>query len=306
MLAVQLKASETDRPEIVLLDMPRPAIQSPTDVVLMVTTTAIGSWEIAHARQQGDAVTPGAQFAGVVVDMGEAVQAVDIDDLVLPTCALQQPIHVLFGTSDLSGGHAEYVRVPDADQVLVKTTAGAEERTVFAGGAAALGFAAADKALAHAGEGPVLVNGCDAAVLCALAWLKHRRGKLDNVFAFDRHPARLAAAKSFGAREYVPGSTDIPTAGVQIFGSEPNDDLFDSAGLLVATDPCASIKNRPAFDPASWPSHEQARKAEMAIRLRQVDLTALVSTVVPLDEAAEGYRVALEAPPGVRSVLLKP
>jgi threonine dehydrogenase-like Zn-dependent dehydrogenase len=306
MLAVQLNPSESDQPEIVLLEMPRPAIQSPTDVVLMVTTTAIGSWEIARARQQGGAVTPGAQFAGVVVDMGEAVKAIDIDDLVVATCTLQQPSHDLFGTGDLPGGHAEYVRVPDADQVLVKTTAGAEERTVFAGGAAAMGFAAADRALAHSSEGPVLVNGCDAAILSALAWLKHRRGKLENVFAFDHHPARLAAAKSFGAREYVSESTETSSIDVQIFGSDPNEDLFDSTGGLVATDPCAGKENRPAFEPPTWPTLEQAHRAEMAIRLRQVDLTALVSTVVPLDEAAEGYRVALETPPGIRSVLLKP
>ena len=55
-----------------------------------------------------------------------------------------------------------------------------------------------------------------------------------------------------------------------------------------------------------WPTLEEARRAEMAIRLRQIDLTPLVSTVVPLDEAIEGYRLAIEEPPGTRSVLLKP
>ncbi|GIT59155.1 MAG: hypothetical protein Ct9H300mP19_11030 [Dehalococcoidia bacterium] len=47
----------------------------------------------------------------------------------------------LFGSNTLPGGHAEYVRVPDADKSLVKIAASGEERAVLAGGTAGLGMA---------------------------------------------------------------------------------------------------------------------------------------------------------------------
>ena len=322
-----------------LVELPRPVVRRPADAVLMVTTSVIGPWEIELAARGGGPngggeTTPGAQFAGIVVEVGEAVTAVDIDDLVVATCTASGPVGAsgpgpgnatLFGTGQLHGGHAEYVLAPDADLVLVRTTPAAEERTVFAGGGAALGFAAADQALEIAGDGPVLVFGCDAAGLCALAWLKHRRGRLENVYAFDPHPARLAAAKTYGAQAVGEGDIgrtvypDAVIAGSTRIGAAAETYRGVARMRLVLTNPEIDANHLLTPDPegvsgeppaivvaAAWPTLEQTRRAEMAIRLRQVDLTPLVSTVVPLDEAAEGYRVAIESPPGARAVLLKP
>jgi threonine dehydrogenase-like Zn-dependent dehydrogenase len=309
MLAVKLNATASGTPAVELVELPRPEIQRPTDAILMVTTTAVGPWEIKRARETRDSMTPGAQFAGIVVEVGEAVTAVDIDDLVVAICTTS----ALFGTNPLPGGHAEYVRVPNADLTLLKTTPAAEERAVFAGGAASLGFAAANLALERVAEGSILVLGCDAAGLCVLAWIKHRRGKQPDVYAFDSNPARLAAGKSFGARVATEEAVDVLDVKAVIAGCATTEmpAHLPPGAPLISTNPCENADLRAKYGAdkvveANWSALEQARRAEMAIRLRQVDLTSLVSTVVPLDEAAEGYRVALESPPGTRSVLLKP
>jgi threonine dehydrogenase-like Zn-dependent dehydrogenase len=269
----------------------------------MVTTSVISRWDIASARTGVAETTPGAEFAGIVVEVGEAVASVNIDDLVVARCVVRngkERALVRFGSEALAGGHAEYVRVPKADETLVKTTAASEERSVFAGGSAALGIAAAEAAIRSAGEGPVLVMGCDAAGLSALAWLRHRRGKTNRVFAVDSHAAKLASAEAYGAS---PVDTDEitscnPTAVITTSGAKPHS--FASGIAIISTDPGSSD------DALPWPPFDQVRRAEMAIRLRQIDLTPLVSTVLPLDQVAEAYRVAINAPPGARSVLLKP
>lgn len=210
--------------------------------------------------------------------------------------------YVRFGEESLAGGHAEYVRIPNADEMLVKTTAASEERTVFAGGEATLGIAAANEALEIAGEGPIVVMGCDTSGLTAIAWIRHRRGRKSPVFAVENNAARLSAAKSLGAQElefdeFHSAAATAVIAGMSVRSTPPNVPVFLTAPAIPKGNGEPGRK---------WPTFDNARRAEMAIRLRQIDLTPLVSTVLPLDEAVEAYRVAVEQPPGIRSVLLKP
>ena len=139
-----------------IVDSQRAQVILPTDAVLMVTTTAVSRWDVATARAGVTDTTPGAEFAGIVVEVGEGVATVNLDDLVVARCVVptgQGGASVRFGSDALDGGHAEYVRVPHADETLVKTTAASEERSVFAGGSAALGIAAAEAVISSAGEG---------------------------------------------------------------------------------------------------------------------------------------------------------
>lgn len=306
MLAVRL--NQTARPDtagaaVEIVDSPRVSIAAPGDAILMVTTAVITRWD-AEAAQSGH-LKPilGAEFAGIVVEVGEAVSTVNLDDLVVARCVVPTADGVAlqrFGSGDLDGGHAEYIRVPHADETLVRTTAAAEERSVFAGGSASLGIAAAEAAIKSAADGPVLVMGCDAAGLSALAWLKHRRGRANTVFATESHAAKLAAAKAYGASPVEP--TELAAArpaAVILANGQSMHEIADGAAV-ISTDPGSHENALP------WPTLEQVRRAELAIRLRQIDLTPLVSTVLPLDQAAEAYRIAIDAPPGARSVLLKP
>jgi threonine dehydrogenase-like Zn-dependent dehydrogenase len=254
-----------------------------------------------------------------VVEAGSDVKSVGLDDLVIcriASMAGRSP--ALFGR-DLPGGHAEYVRVPDADQMLVKTTPAAEERTVLAGGAAALGMAAADKALALPDAQLVMAWGCDAAALTALAWLKRRSGGTVRTVAFDLSATRSTAAKQHGAErlsaEDLAGiHPDVVLVGRPAQGPRPEElaPCLRAGATLIFTDPTAARAQEvtlPAGVEAmmcEWPSLEQARRAALAIQLKQIDLTAAVSHVVPLDQAAEAYQQAAEAPRGTQTILLKP
>ncbi len=302
-----------------LIDLPRPVVEHPADAILLVTTSVIGPWEIDAARcQRAMEVVPGVQFAGTVVELGKAVTSVDIDDLVVARCAVQSDnVTVRFGSAELPGGQAEYVRVPEADSALVKTTAAAEERSVFAGGSAALGIAAAQQASEHTGDAPTLFLGCDATALSSLAWLR-RNGDAnrDRHLALDTHEARLAAAKSYGAKPVEVNDLGRTEIGAVVVGSTVETELvMRVADRLPGEKPwIVSNPDRRKSELAiassikrmDWPTREQVKRTEMAIRLRQIDLTPLVSTVLPLDEAEEAYRIALDAPAGARSVLLKP
>jgi alcohol dehydrogenase len=303
----------------ITVDLPRPSVSAPGDAVLMVTTAAIGPWDIAAYEEGVTGMTPGAQFAGIVVETGAGVKSVSLDDLVAcriaPTSG-HSP--ALFGR-DLPGGHAEYVRVPDADRMLVKTTPAAEERTVLAGGAAALGIVAAEKVLALPDAQLVMAWGCDAAALTALAWLKRRSGGTVRTVAFDPSPTRSTAAKQHGAERLSADDLagvhpDVVLVGQPARGPRLEElaQCLRAGATLIFTDPAAAGAHGmtlPAGVEAmvcEWPSLEQTRRAALAIQLKQIDLTSAVSHVMPLDQAADAYRQALESPRGTQTILLKP
>ncbi|SVA61626.1 uncharacterized protein METZ01_LOCUS114480, partial [marine metagenome] len=109
-----------------IIEIPRPTLRDPSDAIVLVTTTAIGPWDIqGFLNTNRNEFTPGGEFAGIVVETGEAVSHVEIDDLVANTVqhVSKNGITDLFGSNALPGGHAEYVRVPNADRSLVKITA---------------------------------------------------------------------------------------------------------------------------------------------------------------------------------------
>ncbi len=284
MLSVTLKSGRVE-----LEDVPRPEPQESSDAIVMVTTAAIGHWEIEAVRQSETVSAPGTQFAGTVVETGTAVEQLALDDLVLASCFAPVDSGVL-----LAGGHAEYVRVPDADRSLVKTTAAAEERSVFAGGEAVLGVRAATRALDTAGDGLIVVMGCDTAALSAIAWLSHKRGRSGRTAVIESDAATLAAAKSLGAREMK--FDDLAGSDVAAIVTGMSVRSAPSNAPIVST--CVDEGDLPRFD--------EVRRTEMAIRLRQLELAPVVSTVLPLDDAVEAYRLAVERPPGIRGVLLKP
>ena len=307
-----------------MTEAPRPSVTEPTDVVLLVTTAAISPLDVIAFRD-GSPSVPGHEFAGVVVEAGPAVRNVDIDDLVVSrACAASGEV---FGSSPaLSGGHAEYIRVPDADVTLIRITAAAEERTVLAGGSVALGIQAAEMVISSASDGAtVLVWGCDTAGLVAVRWLRRRgEGRL-NVVAADDLPARLALARQFGAAEFDANGGGAEKPGFVVAGAlseaPPVEGLRAVAcpeTFLILAEPYALGGNGDsgvgeevlsAFREVSachWPALEEVRRTVLAIQLRQLDLTPLVSHVSPLDQASEAYARAANLPPGTQRVLLKP
>ncbi|MGY8880226.1 MAG: alcohol dehydrogenase catalytic domain-containing protein, partial [Dehalococcoidia bacterium] len=145
-----------------IIEIPRPALREPTDAIVLVTTAAIGPWDIERFFSVGqESVVPGGEFAGLVVETGSEVTTVELDDLVSNTVRhlSSNRTNQLFGSSSLPGGHAEYVRVPNADATLTKIAASGEERAVLAGGTAGLGVNVAVAAISESPEGSYAVVG---------------------------------------------------------------------------------------------------------------------------------------------------
>jgi threonine dehydrogenase-like Zn-dependent dehydrogenase len=324
----------------VIVDVPRPHVVAPDDAVVMVTTAGLTQWDVARcedpsAGAQGlgtrahDAhpTVPGGEFAGNIVELGPAVTAFQINDLVFALSGWREPDGRarMFGQAGLDGGHAEYVRVPHAGRLLVKTTAAVEERSLLAGGTLGLGAGAAEIARERHQGGRLIVAGCDPLGIAALASL-HKSGSFAEVIALDFRPARLAVAKRYGARPVnvreagaanSAGPADVVIAGA--LSDRPGTAWIAGAvrpgGAIVFTEP-DGLEKWAALDvpvregvqlmAAQWPSQEQASKLAMLLQVKKMDLAQVVSHVVPLELAGEAYREAVMRGPAVQKVLLKP
>ncbi len=152
-----------------------PRIKDDMDVIVRVTTTAISSRDLARytGHDPAPGTIPGAEFCGLVDEVGAGVSAVDLGDLVTGISVFDSENgRQGFGWDGLDGGQALYVRVPFANDTLLKVpTAGIEERALLLGDTYGLGASAAAQATSS-GATDICVIGFDpygASALIALA-----------------------------------------------------------------------------------------------------------------------------------------
>ncbi len=308
-----------------IIEMPRPALRDSSDAIVLVTTTAIGPWDIqAFLNTNRNELTPGGEFAGIVVETGEAVSHIEIDDLVANTVqhVSKNGIPDLFGSNTLPGGHAEYVRVPDADRCLVKIAVSGEERAVLAGGTAGLGMGAASATLEYAESGSYAIAGCDPIGMTALIALK-AAGAKNRTIAIEDHTERRKLAdgftlKSFSSNECLNTSkVDVLIVGATIEAPEFSTlaNLVQPDGHVIFCEPDGpsrllksdiTLPRKVVVSHAKWPDVSEAKRIVTAMQIKKLDLTAVVSHVIPLDEAQEAYEAAAGPGPGVQKILLKP
>jgi len=308
-----------------IIEIPRPALREPTDAIVLVTTAAIGPWDIERFFNAGEvSVVPGGEFAGLVVETGSDVSTVELDDLVSNTVHhfTSNGGSQLFGSSSLPGGHAEYVRVPDADITLTKIAASGEERAVLAGGTAGLGVNVAAAAIRASPAGSYAVVGCDPIGMTALIYLKNA-GNSKQIIAIEDHMARRALASGFASQALNSNDTlPIEQMDVVIIGSIEDAPKFEKAvslvrpgGYIIFSEPYGPIRSSESggtlpggvtLATAAWPTNEDAKKIVTAMQIKRLDLTPIVSHVIPLDEAQEAYEAAAGPGQGVQKVLLKP
>jgi threonine dehydrogenase-like Zn-dependent dehydrogenase len=308
-----------------LIEIPRPILRAPDDAIVLVTTAAIGPWDVERFLSVGaEQVVPGGEFAGLVVETGEDVSNIQLDDLVSNTVhhPLPNGHGEMFGSSTLPGGHAEYVRVPDADNTLTKIAVSGEERAVLAGGSAGLGVNAAESALSKSPNGKYAVVGCDPIGMTSLITLKDA-GAANRLIAVENHTARRTLASGFASEAFASdGQFPENQADIVIVGSIREYPGFDTVAKLVK--PGGSIIFSEPYGPtrvtesgitftedvmissAAWPTNLDAKKIVTAMQIRLLDLTPLVSHVIPLDEVQDAYEAAANASQGVQKVLLKP
>ena len=314
-----------DYGRVEIIEIPRPSLREPTDAIVLVTTAAIGPWDVEHFFSAGEeSVVPGGEFAGLVVETGSDVSTVELDDLVTNTVhhLSANRTNQFFGSSSLPGGHAEYVRVPNADATLTKIAASGEERAVIAGGTAGLGVNVAEAAINASPEGSYAVVGCDPIGMTALIALKNT-GKSQLLIAIEDHTARRTLASEFAAQALTSNdSLPIKQMDVVIIGSIQEAPAFDKAvslvrpgGYIIFSEPYGPIRSTEfgvslpygvTLSAAAWPTNEDAKKIVTAMQIKRLDLTPIVSHVIPLDDAQKAYDAAAGPIQGVQKVLLKP
>ncbi|KAJ9609073.1 hypothetical protein H2200_006844 [Cladophialophora chaetospira] len=209
--------------EVAVEDRPYPKIQKPTDAILKVTSTALCGSDLhfyrGHLKCPPDFIC-GHEFVGTIEEKGDEVSNFNVGDkVVVPFFTSCQACYYcvrgqasrcskgeLFGNSvpanTISGGQAEYVRVPLANTTLVKTPKDIpEEMLVLMADIFPTGYFAASRFLKNLpqrdrDEFTTAVIGCGpvgiCAITCALTMIK-------TVYAIDSVPERLAEAEKIGA-----------------------------------------------------------------------------------------------------------
>lgn len=199
--------------------IPDPIIETPQDVIVEVKACAICGSDLHpyFEREQGldHGCAMGHEFVGTIIEVGKNVRLLQKGDRVMSPftascgtcfyckkgltsrCVKSQ----LFGWrtkhQGLHGGQAEWVRVPMADQTLLKMPEGlSDELGILLGDILSTGYFCVDQAGIRPGEVQVVI-GCGPVGMMAI-WSAIKMGAT-KVFAVDQVPARLKMAEDWGA-----------------------------------------------------------------------------------------------------------
>ena len=200
-------------------NIPDPVIEQENDVIVEVKACAICGSDLHpyFEREQGldHGCAMGHEFVGRVVEVGKSVKVLQKGDRVMSpftsscgTCfyckkglTSRCEHSQLFGwrtnQRGVHGGQAEWVRVPMADQTLLKMPDGlSDELGILLGDILSTGFFCVDQAGIRPGEVQVVL-GCGPVGMMAI-WAAVRLGA-DRIFAVDQVPDRLKMAAAWGA-----------------------------------------------------------------------------------------------------------
>ncbi len=288
----------------------------------------------------------GHEFIGVVEEVGSKVEKVKPGDrVVLPfriSCgdcfycrrgwSTQCPEMMRFGTETLPGGQAEYVRIPMTDaNAFHLPLEMPDETAVLLSDIVCTGYFCAEQGGIHPGD-YVAVIGCGPVGMMA-QMAAHLMGA-SVVMAVDTVPYRLSMAMEWwgsvplnaaeeGLRERVLELTEGRGADVVLEAVGTTGGGLDTAFDLVRPAGTVSQVGVPSMDTYSYPIRK-AYTTDLTYRIgvcpaasympRMIHLIKtgrlqpekIVTHVLPLEQAVEGYRLFASREPGVMKVLLKP
>ncbi|MBI1885371.1 MAG: alcohol dehydrogenase catalytic domain-containing protein [Chloroflexi bacterium] len=196
-------------------DVPEPAVQDPTDVIIKVAAAAVcgSDLHVYNGRLPMPITgwTFGHEYIGVVQETGSAVTNLKAGDRVVGAftascgecfyCQRRWPTQCVkiqyFGFGQIGGAQAEYLRVPFGHFTLEKVPDGIpDEKAIFVGDILSTGYFCADQGgiqpgdvVAVVGSGPVGLF----TQMCA------RLFQPAAVVAIDAIPERLALAEKIGS-----------------------------------------------------------------------------------------------------------
>ncbi|MFG2674346.1 zinc-dependent alcohol dehydrogenase family protein [Streptomyces sp. NPDC048445] len=237
--------------DIRVQEVPDPAIQQPTDVVLRVLRACICGSDLwayrgESARKPGQRI--GHEFLGIVEEAGSGVNGFAVGDLVVApfvwsdgTCAYcaeglttSCPQGGFWGSVGSDGGQGEAVRVPFADGTLVRLPAAAasDDRLLTALLALSDVLGTGHHAAVGAGVKPgstVAVVGDGAVGLCGV--MAAKRLGAERIIALGRHTARTDIARTFGATDVVAERGEAAVAAVrELLGGEGAQAVIEAVG----------------------------------------------------------------------------
>lgn len=329
-----------------------PVIEQPTDVIIKVCACAIcgSDLHVYHGREHGldSGTVMGHEFMGEVVDIGEGVTTLRKGDRVMSpfttscgncfycqiglTCRC---IHSqLFGWREkrkgLHGAQAEFVRVPLADANLVKVPDNvSDEEATLLGDIIPTGYFCALQAGINP-KGVFAVVGCGPVGLMAI--LGARELGAEKILAFDKEPARLAMASTFGAeaisvsngnpREKINeltegrGADGVMEAVGNASSLQLAFDLLRPGGTLssigVCTEKSLPFNPTQAYDKnitmkvGRCPARHLMPKLLPLVQQKKYDFTAIVTHRMNLSEGVNGYKTFASKSDNCLKVILRP
>jgi len=202
-------------------NVPDARLIEPTDALVVVTRAGIcGSdlWPYKTMEHSEIGRRMGHEFIGIVDAVGADVRKVKVSDLVVSpflysdgTCIFcQEGLHTSclhggrYGYNNVDGGQGEAVRVPQADGTLVPLPVERDNALMPSLLTLTDVMATGHHAAVSARVGPgktVAVVGGGAVGLCGV--IAAKRLGAEQIILLDRHPARIALAKEFGATDIV-------------------------------------------------------------------------------------------------------
>lgn len=290
-------------------------------------------------------MTMGHEFVGIVREVGAAVDQVKVGDRVvcssMTSCGTcwycrrdaqpQCEERALFGFSGayprLDGGQAEQVLIPNANRDLWKLPDEvSDDAAVFVADILSTAYRGVERADLHVGDSVAIV-GCGPVGIMAILVARLTAGK---VLAIDTVAARLELAKQLGAIP-IEATDDAVAAVMAETGGRGADAVIECAGgvpaltsALKMARPRGSVSVIGAHFEPDFPLDAGAMFAnETTLRVSvgaptddredvlglissgRVDPTVAISHWMPLDDAAEAYRM-FESREATKIVLLTP
>ena len=207
-----------------------PQLTHPNDVIVKVTTAAICGSDIHAKHGLIPGIPPGTiighEFVGIIMETGTGVSRFKSGDRIVapagtfcgncPACKRREVQYChegavwgggeIFGKG-LPGAQTEYIRVPNADVILLPIPESVpDEQAVFVGDVFSTGYHAANEAKIKTGD-TVVIFGCGpigiGALVSALQFGPRR------ILAVDMLDNRLALAKHYGAEIINAGEENV-------------------------------------------------------------------------------------------------
>lgn len=209
--------------KVKLVDVEKPIIKHPKDVIIKVTLTAICGSDI-HLKNGHIPTTAGYilghEYVGIIDQVGSDVCNFKVGDRVVgagtPFCGecencksgnIQRCLNGgIFGSGkeygDLNGSHAEYMRVPYGDTTLQQIPDElTDEQVLFVGDILSTGWHSVIKANVNSNSN-VVIYGAGAVGLCAVATAKLFNPQ-NIIVVGNENMYRLDLAKKMGATETI-------------------------------------------------------------------------------------------------------